>query len=168
MLFEITFENGQLQMSFWPEFILIFVLPIFFISEFIVVKLGLKLAKAQVHKSFKWVILSVLIQIGMFTFVAMPFVLFAFMGDTIDFNALAPYLIMLVFFALFLDVCVINILHKIGFKRSIGVFILMIIPIFIIAGVVGSMVSAASMAYWEDQQGSFTSLVLYLFSYSYL
>ncbi len=144
MLFEIRWVNGQLQMSIWPEFVLFFIVPLFFVLEIFFVKIGLRLAKAQVRKGFKWVILSVFLQVGLFALVAMPFVLFAFMGMLSDFGAFAPYMFMLVFFAMFLDVCVINVFHQIGFKRSVGVFIIFLIGVFIIVGVAGTMISMSN------------------------
>jgi hypothetical protein len=151
MLFEMRFENGQLLMSFFPEFVFIILVPIFLVAEIVVVKIALKLAKAQERKGFKWVILSVFIQIGFFAFVAMPFLFFGMMGlfsgssngngGGISTGALMSMLMPLLLFAMILDIGIINILHKIGPRRSLGVFIMMVIPMVILGAYIGTMMS---------------------------
>ena len=132
-------------MRLFPDFILMVLLPIFLIVELIVLFIGLKLVKAEERNSFKFVVVSFIIQILTLFFINSPFI---FMGLTGAFNNGGPdplIIILFIMLSIFIDINIINAIHKIGLKRALFVFLLMLIPIFIFGGLIGYLVSMANM-----------------------
>ena len=132
---------------FMITIITIFVL-IFYFLEVLFLKIGLKVTKAPGKNNIKWAMISVLIQMGLMVFIAIPFVLIGFSGGfnvestgsdpygTSDqMSVIGPIIGGTLALLIFLWVNTINVLHRPGIKRSILIFLFMLIPIFIIVGI---------------------------------
>ena len=103
-----------------------------FIIGLIMLKIGLVISKAEVRTSSKWLMISFGIQVGMFFFVASPLIL---MGVSGAFGERGPEIILIIIFlilALFMDINILNVLHKLGLKRALLVFGLMAIPFLMV------------------------------------
>ncbi len=133
----------QIVMRVFPDFI-IFMLSILAISEIFALKIGLLITKAQDKKNLKWVMISFAIQVGIFFFIASPLIL---MGMTGSFQQGGPDPMLIALFillALFVDLNILNVLHKLGFKRALLVFGIMMIPFIIIVVIISSVMTMAS------------------------
>ncbi|MHA1104693.1 MAG: hypothetical protein ACTSPN_03110 [Promethearchaeota archaeon] len=105
-----------------------------FLFMILFLKLGLATVKSKAKKGFKLLAISILIQLVMIALLASPFILMGFAGE-FEYKDPSPVLIIFaIVLAIFLDLNIINILHKTGLKRAILCFFLMIIPL--VAGVV--------------------------------
>ncbi|MBD3255949.1 MAG: hypothetical protein GF383_12705 [Candidatus Lokiarchaeota archaeon] len=107
-------------------------LPVLFGLALLLLKLGLVLTKAEVRTGFKWVLASFGLQVGLFFFVASPLIL---IGITGGFGEAGPNFILIVLFsilALFIDINFLNIFHRLGIKRALIVFIMIIIPFILV------------------------------------
>lgn len=99
-------------------------------------KLGLATVKSKTRKGFKLLAISILIQLFMIALLASPFILMGFAGE-FEMEGPSPVLIIFaIVLAIFLDLNIINILHKTGLKKAILCFFLMIIPL-VAGGVIG-------------------------------
>ncbi|MFW9999241.1 MAG: hypothetical protein ACFE9Q_05395 [Candidatus Hodarchaeota archaeon] len=94
--------------------------------DMLLLKIGLAITKAQVRKNIKWVAISFLIQFGVILFISSPLLLNTIIGT---FHGEGNIIIIVVFFSVFIDVNVINLIHQIGIKRSIIVMIFVVVPI---------------------------------------
>ncbi|MHA1191602.1 MAG: hypothetical protein ACTSP9_04815 [Promethearchaeota archaeon] len=100
-----------------------------FLFMILFLKLGLATVKSRTRKEFKLLAISILIQLSMIALLASPFILMGFAGEFED-NGTSPVLIIFaIVLAIFLDLNIINILHKTGMKSAILCFFLMIIPL---------------------------------------
>ncbi|MFX1393340.1 MAG: hypothetical protein ACFFAH_07180 [Promethearchaeota archaeon] len=125
------FQNGENGQDFGPG--LIFLIIIAFIVGLIMLKIGLVITKAEARTGFKWLLWSFGIQVGMFFFVASPMILLGISGA---FGEQGPEVILIVIFlvlALFIDIHLLNIIHRLGIKRALLVFGLMAIPFLIVS-----------------------------------
>ncbi|TXT60922.1 MAG: conserved membrane protein of unknown function [Promethearchaeota archaeon] len=94
------------------------------LTDIIMMKLGLSLVKAESHTNLKWVVSSFFLQILIIFIVISPVILIIFVG-------LIPPIYNIIIFgvlALFIEINVINIIHKTGIGRAIVVFIMIVIP----------------------------------------
>ncbi len=135
----------QIVMRVFPDFI-IFMLSIFAISEIVALKIGLIITKAQDKRNMKWVLISFAIQVGIFFFIASPLIL---MGMTGSFQQGGPNPLLVIIFillALFVDLNILNVLHKLGFKRALIVFGLMMIPFIITFVIITSVINTATQS----------------------
>ena len=105
-----------------------------FLFMILFLKLGLATVKSKARKGFKLLALSILIQLFMIALLASPFILMDFASGEFDKGPSPVLIIFAIVLAIFLDLNIINILHKTGLKRAILCFFLMIIPL--VAGVV--------------------------------
>ncbi|MFW9989361.1 MAG: hypothetical protein ACFFC3_11955 [Candidatus Odinarchaeota archaeon] len=94
--------------------------------DILLLKLALIITNAQEKRNMKWVLSSFGIQLGIVFFIGSPLILYGMIGA---FEGDEGMIIMVVLFAIFIDLNVINILHKIGLKRSLVVMILVVGPI---------------------------------------
>jgi len=101
-----------------------------FLIALVLFKIGLKVTKAPERTSIKWVLISFGIQIGIFFFLASPLIL---IGMTE--NQTPPFVLIIIFIilALFLDVHVLNIIHKLGIKRAVLCFMFIVVPFLLVA-----------------------------------
>jgi len=111
---------------------LIVTIIVAFIFGLIMLKIGLFATKAETRTSFKWLLASFGIQVGMFFFVASPLII---MGVSGAFGRQGPEIVLIIIFlilALFMEINVLNVLHQLGLKRSLLVFALMAIPFLMV------------------------------------
>jgi hypothetical protein len=107
------------------------------LTDLIMMKLGLTIVKADTRTQFKWVMASFLIQVLTIFIVISPIILILALG-------LEPAISNIIIFgvlALFIEINVINILHKTGFGRAIVVFFLIAIPTVLYGLFLGFLVS---------------------------
>ena len=100
----------------------------------LIFKIGLSLTKADVKTNMKWVFGSFFIQFGIIFFISAPMIL---AGATGEFENGGPNSGMIgatIIFSAFIDLQIINVIHKLGMKRSFVLVIFVLIPI------VGAMV----------------------------
>ena len=122
-------QNGG---PYWV-IVIIYVIVIAFIVGLILLKIGLVISKAETRTGFKWLLGSFGIQVGMFFFVGSPLILLGISGA---FGEQGPEIILIIIFlvlALFIEVNLLNILHRLGLKRALLVFALMVAPFLIVS-----------------------------------
>ena len=120
----------QLTVPASPEFVFLLFVPILLIVEIIVLKVALIVVKAEDRKGIKWVAISILIQLGVILFTCIPIILIELIGGLGGGYAFLVIIIIIV--ALFIDFNVINVIHRLGMKRALIVFIFFLIPIIIV------------------------------------
>ena len=104
----------------------IILIIVLILGDILLLKIGLAITKAQEKKNMKWVAGSFGIQFGIIFFISSPLLLFVMIGKFQgDPGVIAP----IVLFSVFIDLNVINVLHKIGLKRSLVVVIFVVGPI---------------------------------------
>ncbi|TXT62829.1 MAG: conserved membrane protein of unknown function [Promethearchaeota archaeon] len=117
------------QMGFPVELVILIISPIIIvILEIILLKVGVKVTKAEKRTNLKWILASLFIQIGVITFIGLPFIL---MGITGQFNLGGPpleYLIPIAIIGIIVEINLINAIHESGIGGSILIFTLFIIP----------------------------------------
>jgi len=94
--------------------------------DMLFLKIGLAITKAEVKKNMKWVAISYGIQLGVIFFVCSPLILYGMIG-ALEINP--GIMILVVFFSLFIDVNIINLIHRIGIKRSVVVVFFVVLPL---------------------------------------
>ena len=132
MLLNIFQTNGGSSTGALITYSIVAGATFFFMILFL--KLGLATVKSKTKKGFKRLAISILIQLSLIALLASPFILMGFAGE---FEKEGPSLGLIIFaivIAIFLNLNIINILHKTGLKSAILCFFLMIIPL--VAGVV--------------------------------
>ena len=102
--------------------------------DMLLLKIGLAITKAQVKKNMKWVAISWAIQFGVVFFISSPLILYGMIGA---FRGDPGIIILVIFFSVFIDVNIINLIHKIGIKRSIVVVIFVVGPIITAINILG-------------------------------
>ena len=120
----------QIRIRFFPEFVFYFLIPILCIVEIVVLKIGLSVTHAPEKKGFKWVLASFAIQIAVIFFVASPLMLMGMAGG-FDGGESGGLITAFVLLALFIDINILNVIHKLGMKKAVAVFLLMMIPFFV-------------------------------------
>ena len=128
MFFQFGIPTGE-QMG------LIISAAVLILFDILLLKIGLAITKAQVKKNMKWVAASWGIQLGVIFFIGSPLILYGMIGE---FRGDPGIIMMVVFFSVFIDVNIINLIHRIGLKRSVVVMILVVGPI------ISAMVSLGS------------------------
>ncbi len=103
--------------------------------DMLLLKIALAITKAEVKKNMKWVAASWGIQFGIILFIASPIFLYTILGR---FEEDAGIIILVTFFSVFIDVNVINLIHRIGLKRSTVVMIFVVGPIISAMSLIGS------------------------------
>ena len=96
--------------------------------DILLLKIGLAITKAQEKTNMKWVAGSFGIQFGIIFFIGSPLILYGMIGR---FDGEGGMIILVVLFSVFIDLNVINVIHKIGIKRSIVVVIFVVVLIII-------------------------------------
>ncbi len=122
-------QNGG---PYWV-IVIIYVIIIAFIVGLILLKIGLVISKAETRTGFKWLLGSFGIQVGMFFFIGLPLI---FLGLSGAFGEQGPEIILIIIFlvlVLFMEVNILNILHRLGIKRALLVFGLMVAPFLIVS-----------------------------------
>jgi len=91
--------------------------------------IALAITKAEVKTNAKWVFGSFFIQFGVIFFISIPIMLGGITGDSSNGGPDDGLIATVIIFSAFIDVQVVNIIHKLGMKRSLIVVILIIGPI---------------------------------------
>ncbi len=103
-------------------------------------KLGLASVKSKTRKGFKWLAISVIMQLFIVALLASPFILIGFTGES-EYKGPSPGLIIFaIILAIFLDLNIINVLHKTGLKRALLCFFLMLVPL-VVGAMIGVLIS---------------------------
>ena len=110
-------------------------------GDILLLKLGLIMTKAEVRRKFKWVVYSFFIQFGMIFFIGSPLMILGFIGA---FRGDPAAIIAVSILGLFIDINIINILHKIGLKRALIVGLLIVAPMIFAMSMLGSYLSSLS------------------------
>ena len=134
MLF-IIFQDGM-----FPLMPLLVLIPIFIITEILLLKIGLLIVKARERKSMHWVIISVFTQIGAIFLTFLPLLMFGIAGEITGSNIAAIILMSLL--AILIDFNLINVLHRLGIKRSLIVFLFFAIPLIIFGNLFGFLIGS--------------------------
>ncbi len=115
------FSNESIFMTF----------GIMFGLALLLLKLGLVVTKAEVRTGFKWVLISFGSQVGIFFFVGGPLMLLGFSGEM---EGGPPVVLILIFIvlALFMGINVLNVMHQLGMKRALIVFLMILIPFIVV------------------------------------
>ena len=100
-----------------------------FIISVLLLKLGLRFVKAERRRTFKWTAISSLLQVAVVFMMGSPFILLGFANALNDKGPPMGIIIFMVVIAVFIDMNVINVIHRTGLLKSIWPFLLMAIPI---------------------------------------
>ena len=108
------------------------------VGDILLLKLGLVITKSQTRTRMKWIAGSFLIQFGIVFIISSPLFLLGIIGA---YQGQPQGMVPVILFSVFIDLNIINILHKIGLKRSFVVVVLTFVPIFLIMVVFGMNMS---------------------------
>jgi hypothetical protein len=123
----------------WPsieEMMPLIIAIILLVADIFILKIGLTITKAEDKTSFKWVAGSFGIQFALILFISTPMII---AGSTGAFSERPPIglIIPTIIFSAFIDLHIVNVLHKIGMKRSLIIIILILAPITIAMWLIG-------------------------------
>jgi hypothetical protein len=127
MIFNILQMGGNIP----PNIILTYsiLVGIGFIASVLLLKLGLKFVKAERRRTFKWTAISFFLQVLVIFMMGSPFILLGFANALNDKGPPLGMIIFLIVIAIFIDMNVINVIHRTGLLKSLWPFLLMAIPI---------------------------------------
>jgi len=100
-----------------------------FIFSVLLLKLGLKFVKAERRRTFKWTAISFFLQVLVIFMMGSPFILLGFANALSDKGPPMGIIILMVVIAVFIDMNVINVIHRTGLLKSLWPFLLMAIPV---------------------------------------
>ena len=100
-----------------------------FIASVLLLKLGLKFVKAERRRTFKWTAISFLLQVSVILMMGSPFILLGLVNAFEEKGPSPGIIIFLIVIAIFIDMNVINVIHRTGLLKSLWPFLLMAIPI---------------------------------------
>ena len=99
------------------------------ITSVLFLKLGLKFVKAERRRTFKWTAISFFLQVLVIFMMGSPFILLGFANALSDKGPPMGIIILMVVIAVFIDMNVINVIHRTGLLKSLWPFLLMAIPV---------------------------------------
>ena len=105
------------------------------LGDILLLRIGLAITKAQEKTNMKWVAASFGIQCGIIFFIGSPLILYGMIGR---FEGSGGIIALVVIFSVFIDLNVINVIHKIGLKKSILIVILVVGPIIVAMVLLGT------------------------------
>jgi len=120
-----------LQMGVSPigELIPFIIMGVLAAVDILLLKLALVVTKAQIRNKMNWVAGSFAIQFGTIFIISSPLFFLGFMGKFQgDLDVIIPIIIL----SSFIDLNVINVLHQVGLKRSLGILLLTFVPLMMI------------------------------------
>jgi hypothetical protein len=97
----------------------------------LIFKLILAAFKAEEKTGIKWVAISYILQLGLILMIASPFILLGFAGVFQKGDPAPGIIVVSIILAIFVDINVLNIIHKTGLAKALGSFFIMIIPLII-------------------------------------
>ncbi len=115
-------------------------LPILFIVALILLKIGLVVAKAEEKTSMKWVLISFGIQVGLAFFISSPLMLIGIAGGFEGGPDIALIIIAIIV-SCFVDLNVLNAIHKLGMKRAFIIFVLIAVPLIMVVSMIFYLIS---------------------------
>lgn len=139
----LVLQNGVPPMK---DFIPIIILLVCILADILIFKIGLAIAKAEIKKGLKWVAMSFLIQFGAIFFISSPMMLMGLAG-AMDGPPDAGLIVPIIIFSVFIDFNLINIIHKIGIKKSIVIGIIIFIPMFFAMYFLGYLIATLPQTY---------------------
>ncbi|MDX1798769.1 MAG: hypothetical protein R3255_08975 [Candidatus Lokiarchaeia archaeon] len=114
------------------------------VVDIFILKIGLAITKAQEKTNFKWVAGSFGIQFALIFFISTPMILGGWTGLYSTEGPPIALIVLIVIFCAFIDLNVINILHKVGMMRALIIAILIIGPVtyamYLLGSNLGSLV----------------------------
>ena len=99
------------------------------LADILILKLALVVTKAEVKTNIKWVAYSYLIQFGMIFFISLPMLLMGYMGAYAMGGPHPALIAIFVIFSAFIDLHIVNVIHKPGIKRSLIIVLLILGPL---------------------------------------
>ncbi len=114
------------------------IVAVLILGDILLLKIGLAITKAQERKNMKWVAGSFGIQFGIILFISSPLLLYGMIGSFEEEGNMGAIIAPVVLFSVFIDLNVINVIHKIGLKRSLVVVIFVVGPIIAAMVILGS------------------------------
>ena len=128
-------------MAIREEYIIIGLSPIVcIILEIIILKICLRITKAEKRTDFKWIIISICMQIGMILFVLSPMILMGFSDAFNNSDGPPSEMFPMIFLAIIIDINLINVLYEIGIGKSIFVFLLFALPVTFLGFALGTTI----------------------------
>jgi hypothetical protein len=107
------------------------------IVDIFILKIGLAITKTEEKSSFKWVAGSFGIQFGLVFFISSPMILEGLTGGFSNGGPNPLIISLVIIFSLFIDINLINVIHKIGLKKSIIIGFLIMVPITVAMWLIG-------------------------------
>ena len=144
MLFALFQEGGGISSEPWfPLMIAGITFGMMATTWIPILKIGLIITKAEVKREWKWVFASSLIQAGLSFFIMAPIFInmFAFSGEGPgpEGDEMMGLIFGLLALGMFINLQIINVLHQIGMKRALVIFVMEIIPVIVIMSIVFGM-----------------------------
>lgn len=132
------FQNGTSNEDAVTSLI---ILAALLIGDVFLLKILLLMTKAEAKRNIKWVGISFLIQFGLIFFICLPLFL---VGVTGGFDEQGPnpgVIIPFIVLSIFIDLNLINVIHKIGIKRSVIVSFFISAPIIAAMFILGPLIA---------------------------
>jgi len=139
----LVLQNGAPPME---DIIPIVIIVVSILGDILIFKIGLAISKAEIKKGLKWVAISFLIQFGAVFFISSPIMLMGIAG-AMDGPPDVGLIVTIIIFSVFIDFNLINIIHKIGMKKSIVIGIIIFIPMFFAMYFLGNFVATLPQTY---------------------
>jgi hypothetical protein len=126
----------QMGLGWIGEYEEIILSGVLIVVDIFLLKLGLFLMKSEYRTKIKWVGISFLIQFGAIFFISSPMLILGFTGAFSDGSSTsggggppAGLIVLAIVGSTFLDFNLINVIHKIGLKKSLLVTVIILVPI---------------------------------------
>ena len=120
------------------ELIPFIIMGVFAAGDILLLKLALVVTKAQKRTRMKWVAGSFAIQFGIIFIISSPLFFLGFIGQ---FRGELDVIIPIIILSSVIDLNVINVLHQVGLKRSLGILLLTFVPLMMIMISLGETLS---------------------------
>jgi len=124
------FNILQMGMGSLYEYRELIIIVVLIVVDIFLLKFSLLLTKAEYRTRIKWVGVSFLVQFGAIFLVSSPILILGFAGALSDFSG-PPFQLIIpaILASVFLDFNLINVIHKVGLKRSLLVSVIILVPI---------------------------------------
>ncbi|MFX0021907.1 MAG: hypothetical protein ACFE9S_06240 [Candidatus Hermodarchaeota archaeon] len=120
------------------ELIPIIIAVCLLVGDIFILKIGLSITRAQEKTSFKWVAGSFGIQFALIFFISTPMILGGWTEQYTTGGPPIALIFLTVVFCTFIDLHIINILHKVGMVRSLIIAMLILGPVTYAMYILGS------------------------------
>lgn len=135
----------QIPRTPFVDFILLIIIPVaLVITDAIVYKISFRLIKGDIARtSIKWIFISFGLIVGVILIILIPVFLISFdlSSGFINFGILIPFILL----AGFIDLNMLNMIHKIGLAKSFIMFVLILLPIILFGSLLGFLISTTSL-----------------------